>query len=404
MLPTLAIINDHHPATPFRFDGFGSLLAPIGKQRFLANYWERQPFLIQRGQEGYFASIMTMADIDALVGSRVLRQEDVRLAKDHNTEFPGLFRSDGVANRGVLLREFANGATLVFDHITRHHLTLDRILTQCETELQIPMLANTFVTPPQQNGFNFHYDRHDVIVLQLEGSKTWKICNDPLGLPHYAAPYDWSSNDRAVVIAEITMHPGDVLYLPRGYIHAANSNDTTSLHVSIAMRNRALREASTKALLKAVMQEPAMRKVAMFRPRPTAAQLADLRQQLHALVDQTDLAAAFDGVLRDFAAQRRRPMDGQLMAMEQATSMTHNTPLRVRPEVMLHPFTAGDGQIALVSDGSHTILPTAARQAIDFMQTQPSFTPAQLPGIELESQLILCQKLQRQGFLQICPH
>jgi hypothetical protein len=78
--------------------------------------------------------------------------------------------------------------------------------------------------------------------------------------------------------------------------------------------------------------------------------------------------------------------------------------LRVRPEVMLHPFAAGDGQIALVSDGSHTILPTAARQAIDFMQTQPSFTPAQLPGIELESQLILCQKLQRQGFLQICPH
>ncbi|WP_236595498.1 cupin domain-containing protein, partial [Mycobacterium paraintracellulare] len=44
-----------------------------------------------------------------------------------------------------------------------------------EVELNFPTRVNAYVTPPDATGFAPHYDPHDVLVLQIRGSKTWHV-------------------------------------------------------------------------------------------------------------------------------------------------------------------------------------------------------------------------------------
>ena len=46
---------------------------------------------------------------------------------------------------------------------------------QLAADLGHPVQANAYVTPPQNQGFDDHYDVHDVFVLQVAGRKRWSI-------------------------------------------------------------------------------------------------------------------------------------------------------------------------------------------------------------------------------------
>ena len=391
---------DDHAGAPFAFDGFASLIAPVGKQRFLDDYWERKPFVIRRNRPGYFDSLLSLSAVDALVGTRVLREPDVRIASDHKKRVFAEFSRDGVANRHSLLSEHRAGATLVFDQVDRQHAPLDRALARCEVDLQLPCRANAFLTPPGQQGFHLHYDTHDVVVLQISGTKRWQVCNNPLPLPHEEQQYDHTLSAAAEPLAELTLHPGDVLFLPRGFIHAASANDTTSLHVSIALRTRALREVAVGALGRGVQQSPALRKVALFRPGRDSARMAQVRAELHRVVDSLDLEAGFDAVHKSFVMNRSRPQDGALMAIESPPEIGHDTPLRVRPDCLYHPF-AESGAIRLAIDGKSIVLPAGVLPALGFIKGGARFTAHELPGLEQESRLLLVRKLYDAGLLAV---
>jgi len=400
---------------PFAFDGFASLIAPLGQQRFLDEYWERKPFVIRRGHghgcAGYFDSLLSMAAVDALVGNAVLREADIRIANGHKKRLFAEFSRDGVADRRALLREHAAGATLVFDQIDRLHAPLDRALARCEVDLQLPCRANAFLTPPGQQGFHLHYDTHDVVILQLAGTKDWQICDSPLALPHEEQQYDHALSAIAKPLASLTLHPGDVLFMPRGFIHAASAGATTSLHVSIALRTRALREVAVSALGRAAQESPSLRKAALFR-HGRSEQVHQARAELHRLVDRLDLGAAFDEVLKSFVLQRDRPRDGALLAHEAATEFAHapaaepasaigqDTSLRLRPECLFHAFAEG-GNLRLAIDGQSIALPAGVRPALELIGRGARFHARALPGLEEESRLLLVRKLHQAGMIAL---
>jgi ribosomal protein L16 Arg81 hydroxylase len=399
MSTAIDTFHDTDAQAPAAFASFGSLIAPLGKQRFMDEYWERKPFLIKRNVPGYFDSLLSLEAVDKLLGTRVLREPDIRIASGHKKRVFAQIARDGVADRNTLMREHAEGATLVFDQVDRLHGPLDQALAACEAELEIPMRANAFLTPPGTQGFNLHYDTHDVVVLQLAGTKTWQICDAPLPLPHEEQQYDHHLSGQATPIAEFTLEPGDVLFFPRGHIHAASANDATSLHLSLALRTRALREVAVNALRRAVREDPAMRKVALFRRDSTC--LAQTRRRLHQLVDQMDLAGALDEVMLSFIMGRSRPMLGRLLALEAPEALQHDTQLKVRADCLYHAFEH-EGMIRLALDGKSIALPQGVRPAIDFMRASPAFTAEQLPGLEYESRLLLADKLHAEGLLVRC--
>ena len=59
-------------------------------------------------------------------------------------------------------------------------------------------------------------------------------------------------------VHDVDLHPGDVLYLPRGWIHAAEANDGTSLHLTFGVHPYT-RIDVLRAMLAELEQEPSFR-------------------------------------------------------------------------------------------------------------------------------------------------
>ena len=78
---------------------------------------------------------------------------------------------------------------------------------------------NAYLSAPAAQGLNIHSDPHDVFVLQVEGKKHWHILEG-----------------EALSMQSFTLSPGDILYMPAGLLHFAESLDMSSLHITIGVR------------------------------------------------------------------------------------------------------------------------------------------------------------------------
>jgi lysine-specific demethylase/histidyl-hydroxylase NO66 len=106
--------------------------------------------------------------------------------------------------------------------------------------------ANIYFSPARSQGLARHYDDHCVLVWQLLGCKKWRIWPNPKPLlPRLYEPFDpldgtlEDSSGRVEVL-----HEGDIMYIPRGYVHEAhtdvgepqiNAHAGYSLHLTLAI-------------------------------------------------------------------------------------------------------------------------------------------------------------------------
>jgi bifunctional lysine-specific demethylase and histidyl-hydroxylase NO66 len=159
---------------------------------------------------------------------------------------------------------FADGTTVVLQALHRLWPPLVGFATQLGAELGHPVQVNAYVTPASSQGFSAHYDVHDVFVLQLAGRKHWTVHApvhpDPLrGQPwndHAPAVAARARADRPVV--DTVLEPGDAMYLPRGWLHAATAQGEVSAHLTVGA-HVVTRYALVEALTALVADDPALR-------------------------------------------------------------------------------------------------------------------------------------------------
>lgn len=97
--------------------------------------------------------------------------------------------------------------------------------------------VNTYLTPGgKAQGFKPHQDNHDVFIAQAHGVKRWALYGTRYELPlkhqNHQVPLDQYGEPEH----EFDLYPGDLLYLPRGTVHAARSTDSASLHLTFGAR------------------------------------------------------------------------------------------------------------------------------------------------------------------------
>ena len=137
-----------------------------------------------------------------------------------------------------LLDLFVDGHTLVLQGLHRVWPALVDFAGQLVTDLGHPVQVNAYVTPSQSQGFSAHYDTHDVFVLQVAGEKRWRI-HEPV-LPSPLRDQPWTDHRAAVEeratgdpVIDTVLRPGDSLYLPRGYLHAAEALGGVTCHLTV---------------------------------------------------------------------------------------------------------------------------------------------------------------------------
>jgi ribosomal protein L16 Arg81 hydroxylase len=92
-----------------------------------------------------------------------------------------------------------------------------------------------FLSQRGSEAYRGHCDTDDVLVIQIEGEKRWRIF-----APQQRRYVDNALDDARLgrQVAEIVMAPGDVLYVRAGVPHRCNTVSEYSLHVSIDLCDR----------------------------------------------------------------------------------------------------------------------------------------------------------------------
>lgn len=104
--------------------------------------------------------------------------------------------------------------------------------------------ANMYLTPPGSQGFTCHYDDHCVFVCQLAGSKQWTVFSPlEMWLPRlydaHESQHCSEIENPLAVRRQFLLREGDVLYIPRGFLHEARTEndgpDGSSLHLTFGI-------------------------------------------------------------------------------------------------------------------------------------------------------------------------
>lgn len=114
--------------------------------------------------------------------------------------------------------------SIVISHLERNNRILEKTSLLLAEKYNTPVGVNAYITPPHGKTFNCHFDPHDIIVLQIFGIKKWTIYKPQL-----------NPQDNFEILLEVTLHPGDVLFIPEGYYHEAESLELHSLHFSFGL-------------------------------------------------------------------------------------------------------------------------------------------------------------------------
>lgn len=147
-----------------------------------------------------------------------------------------------VVNHDELWSRFDQGCTIRLLCPHKHSDSTHGLLSLLESEWTCMVGANAYLTPPSgSQGFAPHYDDIEAFCLQLEGKKRWKVYA-PLQkserLPRTSSEDYVEADLRDVEPAlDVVLKPGDVLYMPRGWIHQACTIDGTdgySLHLTVS--------------------------------------------------------------------------------------------------------------------------------------------------------------------------
>ncbi|MDY6937834.1 MAG: cupin domain-containing protein, partial [Cyanobacteriota bacterium] len=96
---------------------------------------------------------------------------------------------------------------------------------------------NTYCSWPSQQGFNCHFDPHEVFILQIDGYKEWFVFEETLEYPRKRDKSPDLEPPKSPYL-NCTLSPGDVLYIPRGHWHYAIAREAPSLHLTLGLTCR----------------------------------------------------------------------------------------------------------------------------------------------------------------------
>ncbi len=221
-----------------------NLAARLGKDEFLAQAFHRQYRYVPRAVENPSA-LLAWDALNTILATQRLEPPRLRLSVDGQM-LPQYRYTSPVATRrhtvwqrmypAELHARLAEGASLVIDAADELHPPIGDAAMELEQWLKTGVQANIYASWTPREGFGVHWDDHDVVVVQVDGAKRWKL----YGQTRVAPMYKDTSEPEAppeTPVAELVMCPGDVLYLPRGWWHSVSASvGERSLHVTFGIQ------------------------------------------------------------------------------------------------------------------------------------------------------------------------
>jgi hypothetical protein len=218
---------------------FDDLVAPLGRRAFAAERQGTREW-VGHGDHARFDALLSWRALDALIRDqrpsghrfRLLRR-GVRLPEEtYQRNVPTLRGPLRQIDPARLMARLRDGATLVWDAIDQCHPPVRALKQEVERALEAFAFVNVYASWGTASGTNDHWDDHEIFVLQVLGRKRWSVHPPTRPSP---LPDDDPGTPPTTYLRDVTLTPGNVLYLPRGWWHLVTPLDEPSLHLTVGV-------------------------------------------------------------------------------------------------------------------------------------------------------------------------
>jgi bifunctional lysine-specific demethylase and histidyl-hydroxylase MINA len=374
-----------------------SLIAPIGREEFESRYWERQPVFIPRNRADYYGDLFTLHDFD----EALTRSPSYVKIANNTTKKNGSYKGDSAGGLDGTLADMREGCTLVLDHWHQRDPKLGLLCRVLAQELGHAFQTNLYLTPPHGRGFPPHWDNHDVFILQVVGSKHWKIEKDRRAFPEKHEVMEQEGRELRGELHECTIKQGDLIYIPRGYVHAAECGDEPSLHITLGVTGLFwddLLRAVSKAMIR---RDPSLREALPLgflngKPELLLERLASAVQQA---TDKQFLASVVEQFRDELVKAFPIDVSGQIETFFRPVPLSAGDIVGPRRGVVFRLHDAPDSVRVNVGGRTITFL-EVFRDALRFALEKPTFAIRELPGeLEDEERIVFIERLMQEGLV-----
>lgn len=280
---------------------------------------------------------------------------------------------------------------------------LDTLARAFEALLHQPVTTSAFWS---RGGMQapVHHDDHDIIVIQLRGTKRWYVASGPSELPNTWANFPGRPPELGAHEV-IDLHPGDVLYLPRGTAHTVDS-DVESMHLSVGFTPLTVRQTLIAAIDHLSDFDRRWRKSL---GGDLASQLQGTgmeRLELPAVEAGAQLLAALrtPGFLAAALKRRSSRVIGSLAALPQPPALPElnlDTVLVQPPHAFCY-LTANPETIDFSYPGGHLYIHRGAEECVVYIANTRRFKVREIAGnVGDDIRLALAAQFVKIGFLEL---
>jgi bifunctional lysine-specific demethylase and histidyl-hydroxylase MINA len=228
---------------------FADLIAPLSRERFLAEHRGRAPLHLG-GRTLDPSPVMSWPILSELLNmTGIWGAASLQLALDTRPVPPEAYcRPAQSRDRQTVLQPDAarvkrflrQGASLVVNDIDTLTPGLRRLADSMERALGGKVQANLYCSWAAHQAFDSHFDTHEVYALHIAGHKRWRVYQGRLEWPIAHPAYKeldqtFHSQSKGPVALEPLLAPGDLLYIPRGQYHDALAESEGTIHVAFGV-------------------------------------------------------------------------------------------------------------------------------------------------------------------------
>ena len=377
---------------------------PISTRGFFQSHWEKRTLVVKRHHPNYFASLLSLDEVDRVITTLDRRYPDITLknASREITSNDYTVHGDRL-DVAKVYQLFEEGSTIAFSFLDTVVPALTLFCRTLESELSHPFQTNVYLTPPGAQGAKPHYDTHDVFVLQVAGSKQWTIYGTPVELPLSGQEFDASVHELGAPTLQFVLDAGDMAYIPRGVAHDAHSAEVVSLHITAGVLRYTWTDLLMETVAYASLHDPAFRRAlppGFAHPDFDRAKAQEtLRSLLQRASTKPNFEAALDHFVDESISTSPPLLTGQMAQLAAVDRLTLDDVVGVRPGVN-YRLQADGNSTSLDCFGRKITFPYYAAEAVRFALNRASFIIRDLPGdLDDAGRLTLVRRLIREGLV-----
>ncbi|MBS0473263.1 MAG: hypothetical protein JSR60_19490 [Proteobacteria bacterium] len=260
------------------------LAAPLSEAEFRALQRDSTVRLVRGAHAGWHP--IDWEGFKAVVSRPDFPVDTLRLRRGAKQLSQSFYTTAGLVDAVKLDAMMAKGMSAVAYQIERYVPALAELCLAIETRTQDTCSVGVVATTGEGGAFANHYDPQDLTIVQLEGTKRWRIFG-----PRSAHPVTGMKMLPPGAQCEFDeiLQPGDMLLLPAGAWHLCENGPGLSLHLAVFFEPLKVWHAASRLFNRLMNDEAFRQPLTRLTTDERAALETELKRKLMALSETLSL-------------------------------------------------------------------------------------------------------------------